>query len=57
MPAVLKIAGMQVLAKVLYEIIVLPFTTWFVRYVKKVEGIDTYDRGINYNPFKISDIE
>ncbi len=48
---------MQVLAKVLYEIIVLPFTTWFVRHVKKVEGIDTYDRGISYNPFKISDIE
>ena len=57
LPAVLKIAGMQVLAKVLYEIIVLPLTTWIVRHVKKVEGIDTYDRGIDYNPFKISDIE
>ncbi len=57
LPAVLKIAGMQVLAKVLYEIIVLPLTTWIVRHVKKVEGIDTFDRGIDYNPFKISDIE
>ena len=57
LPAVLKIAGMQVLAKVLYEIVVLPFTTWLVRRVKQAEGIDTFDRGISYNPFKISDIE
>ena len=47
----------QVLAKTLYEIIVLPFTALLVRHVKKVEGIDTFDRNIDYNPFKISDIE
>ena len=57
LPAVLKIAGMQVLAKVLYEVLALPLTSWFVRRVKKAEGIDTFDRGINYNPFKISDIQ
>lgn len=56
LPAVLKIAGMQVLAKVSYEIVVLPLTTVLVRRLKKVEGIDTFDRGINYNPFKIKDI-
>ena len=55
--AVLKIALMQVLAKVLYEVLALPLTSWFVRRVKKAEGIDTFDRGINYNPFKISDIQ
>ena len=57
LPAVLKIALMQVLAKVLYEVLALPLTSWFVRRVKKAEGIDTFDRGINYNPFKISDIQ
>ena len=56
LPAVLKIAAMQVLAKVSYEIVVLPLTTVLVRRLKKVEGVDTFDRGIDYNPFKIKDI-
>ena len=55
--AVLKIALLQVCVKIAYEIIVLPLTTVLVRRLKKVEGIDTFDRGIDYNPFKISDIE
>ena len=57
LPAVLKIAVMQVVAKVLYEIIVLPLTSWLVRRLKKTEGIDTYDLDVDYNPFKISDIQ
>ena len=57
LPAVLKIALMQVIAKVLYEIVVLPLTSSLVRRLKKTEGIDTFDRGIDYNPFKISDIQ
>lgn len=57
LPAVLKIAVMQVIAKTLYEIVILPLTTILVRHLKQVEGIDTFDRGINYNPFKIKDIE
>ena len=56
LPEALKLAGMQVFAKVLYEIVALPLTTWFVRRVKQAEGIDTYDRKISYNPFKIKDI-
>ena len=57
LPAVLKIAGLQVLAKVLYELLVLPLTTLLVGWLKKTEGIDTFDRGIDYNPFKINDIQ
>ena len=57
LPAVLKIAGLQVLAKVLYELLVLPLTTLLVGWLKKTEGIDTFDRDIDYNPFKISDIQ
>ena len=54
--AALQLAVTQVCAKVLYEILVLPLTAWIVRSVKKAEGIDTFDQGVNYNPFKINDI-
>ena len=54
--AAFQLALTQVCAKVLYEILVLPLTAWVVRSVKKAEGIDTYDKGVNYNPFKINDI-
>ena len=46
----------QVSVKVLYEIIILPVTALVVRKVKAFEGIDTFDEGISYNPFKIFDI-
>ena len=54
--AALRISALQVSAKVLYEIIVLPLTSRIVRYLKKKEGMDTFDDGISYNPFKIADI-
>jgi len=47
----------QVSFKVLYEIIILPVTSWVVRRVKAAEQTDTYDVGVNYNPFKIKDIK
>ncbi len=46
----------QVTFKVCYEIIVLPLTAFVVRKVKAFEGVDTFDNGISYNPFKINDI-
>lgn len=39
--------------KVLYETIATPFTYAVVKFLKKNEGIDTYDFGTNFNPFKI----
>ena len=56
LPEALKLAGMQVCAKVLYEVVALPLTSWFVRHTKEAEGIDTFDKNISYNPFKIKDI-
>ncbi len=56
LPEALKLAVTQVCAKVLYEIVILPVTSWYVRRVKKEEGIDALDEGISYNPFKIKDI-
>ena len=54
------LAGMmlvQVSFKVLYEILILPVTAFVVRRLKAAEGIDAFDRGISYNPFKINDIQ
>lgn len=39
--------------KTLYEIVALPATYVICRKLKRVEGVDTYDRGINYSPFKL----
>ena len=46
----------QVVLKTLYEIIVLPITIRVVRATKKLEGEDTYDKGVNYSVWKILSI-
>ena len=38
--------------KVCYEVIATPLTYKIVAWVKKVEGVDQYDHGVKYNPFK-----
>lgn len=43
------------LAKVAYEVISTPITYFIVNRLKRAEGIDVYDRGINYNPFLLKD--
>ena len=52
----LIMVGTQTLLKSAYEIIVLPITIRVVRYVKKIESIDTFDTNISFNPFKIGEI-
>jgi uncharacterized integral membrane protein (TIGR00697 family) len=51
-----KMMILQVSAKTLYEIIVLPLTTQVVKYVKRHEGVSVYDTNISYNIFKIKEI-
>ena len=46
----------QVVAKTLYEIIVLPVTIQMVKWVKQLDGSDVYDDGISYSAFKIQEI-
>lgn len=46
----------QVVAKTLYEIIILPVTIRVVKFVKRVEDTDVYDENISYSAFKISEI-
>jgi len=42
------------LFKVGYEILATPITYYVIRALKRAEGIDTFDKDINYNPFKFS---
>ena len=46
----------QILLKTAYEIIILPVTIKVVNYVKRVEGVDVYDKNISYNVLKVSEV-
>jgi hypothetical protein len=46
----------QALIKTAYEIAILPLTIWVVHKVKKIEGIDTFDYSVSYNPFRLKQI-
>lgn len=46
----------QACIKTVYEIIILPFTIVVVKWVKRVEGVDSFDESISYNPFLIKQI-
>ncbi len=54
MTEMLRLMVTQIVAKTLYEIIILPVTNIVVRKLKSIEGEDVYDENISYNPFKIS---
>lgn len=47
----------QVVLKTLYEIIVMPVTIRVVKKTKEHEGTDVYDNGINYNVWKIFNLQ
>ena len=44
----------SVLFCTIIEMIMVPITKRIIRFIKHREGIDTYDHGTNFNPFKIS---
>lgn len=48
--------GTQAIIKTVYEIAVLPLTIWVVNKVKKLEGVDTFDHKVSYNPFRLKQI-
>jgi hypothetical protein len=41
------------LGKVLYEVAATPLTYLVVGFLKRREGVDTFDRGVNFNPFHV----
>lgn len=46
----------QIVLKSAYEVVILPITIQIVKYIKRVEGVDTFDFDTSFNPFKIKDI-
>ncbi len=42
------------LFKVAIEVLMTPLTYRIVRFLKRTEGVDTYDYGTNFNPFSLS---
>ena len=48
--AILSIILTQVTVKTLYEVLILPVTSFFARRLKRSEGIDTYDYNVSFNP-------
>lgn len=55
LPAVVLFEMMlaQYVWKVGYEIAVTPLTYLLVGWLKRKEGLDTFDKGIDYNPFRL----
>ncbi len=51
-----KLMLWQVVLKTVYEVIALPLTIRVVKAVKRYEGEDAYDKGVDYNVLKIFNI-
>lgn len=51
--ALLQMMLFQYIFKVSYEILATPLTYLAVGRLKKIEGLDTYDHDVNYNPFRL----
>lgn len=53
----LPVLGMMIISqylwKVGYEVLVTPLTYLLVGWIKRQEGLDTFDNQANYNPFKL----
>ena len=46
----------QAVLKTVYEVLILPVTIWVVEFVKRAEGVDTFDTSLSYNLFKVNEI-
>ncbi|MCU1293224.1 MAG: hypothetical protein JWP08_2074 [Bryobacterales bacterium] len=53
---ILKLIVSGYLIKVVYEMLMTPATYAVVNYLKRVEGVDYFDRDTNFNPFAASDL-
>ncbi len=50
---IVKVALTQYVLKTAWEVLSTPLTYWVVNFLKRVEHEDYYDRGTNFNPFKL----
>jgi uncharacterized PurR-regulated membrane protein YhhQ (DUF165 family) len=51
---ILKLVVSAYLGKVAYEVVLTPLTYAVVGWLKRREGVDTFDYGANFNPFHIA---
>ena len=51
----LNAAGTEWVSKVGYEVLATPFTYLVVAWLKRVEGVDFYDRNTRFNPVLLTD--
>ena len=51
--AIGKLIVSSYLGKVLYEVLATPMTYAVVNFLKRREGVDTFDRGISFSPFHL----
>lgn len=51
-----RMMALQIVLKSLYEVIILPVTVCVVRYVKRIDGSDVYDKGVSYKIWKIREL-
>jgi hypothetical protein len=51
--AIGKLVVSSYLGKVLYEVVATPFTYAVVNFLKRREGVDTFDRNISFSPFRL----
>ena len=52
-PVLAQMIAAQYLFKVVYEVVLTPVTYLVVGAVKRREGVDTFDKGVAYNPFRL----
>jgi queuosine precursor transporter len=52
---ILKLIISGYLIKVIYEVLMTPVTYAVINYLKRVEGVDYFDRDTNFNPFAASE--
>jgi len=50
-PKILVMILASYIFKAVYETLATPLTYWVVNRLKRAEGIDTFDKGTNFNPF------
>lgn len=55
LPAIFMAATTQWFVKTAYEVVATPVTYWVVGFLKRHEGIDTYDTNVRFNPLLVRD--
>lgn len=55
-PVLFQLTLHVAIIKTAYEILVLPFTVYLVKRIKKSENLDVFDDHVNYNPFKFKEV-